>query len=69
MEPRSSERARRPKPTYLAFLEQEMAKHPEMIQPLSPELLVRAEALVGDLEVDLDEDLGDDFEIDDPYVN
>jgi hypothetical protein len=45
---------------YLAFLEQEMARHPEQIQPLDEELLARIEKLVGHLEVDLDEDLGED---------
>jgi prlF antitoxin for toxin YhaV_toxin len=49
---------------YLAFLEREMQKHPELIQPLSPDLLARAEALIGDMEVDLNEDLGDEFDID-----
>lgn len=49
---------------YLAFLEEEMAAHPGRIQPLSADSLARAEALVGHLDVDPDEDLGDDVSID-----
>jgi antitoxin PrlF len=49
---------------YLAFLERDMAAHPERIQPLSAELLARAHALVGHIEVDLNEDLGDDVTLD-----
>lgn len=48
---------------YLAFVEREMAAHPEHIRPLSADLLSRARALVADVEVDLDEDLGDDVTI------
>jgi antitoxin PrlF len=49
---------------YLAFVEREMAAHPEHIRPLAPDLLARARALVGDMDVDMDEDLGDDLAID-----
>ncbi len=49
---------------YLAFLERDMTAHPERIRPLSADLLARARALVGDVEVDLDEDLGDDLALD-----
>jgi antitoxin PrlF len=49
---------------YLAFLERDMAAHPERIQPLSAELLARAHELVGHIEVDLNEDLGDDVTLD-----
>ena len=49
---------------YLAFLERDMAAHPEHIRPLSSDLLARARALVGDIRVDLDEDLGDDLTLD-----
>lgn len=45
---------------YLAFMEQEMARHPELIQPLDARLLADMDALVGDMEVDLNEDLGED---------
>lgn len=45
---------------YLAFLEREMERHPERVQPLSPELLMRAHELVGDIDVDLDADPGED---------
>jgi prlF antitoxin for toxin YhaV_toxin len=45
---------------YLAFLEQEMIAHPEGIRPLSAEWLERALEVVEGVEVDLDEDLGDD---------
>lgn len=48
---------------FLAFIEQDMASHPERIRPLSEDLVARAEDLVGHLEVDLDEDLGDDVEL------
>jgi antitoxin PrlF len=48
---------------YLAFLEREMEKRPELIQPLSADSLAEAKELVGDLQVDPDEDLGDDVEI------
>jgi len=44
---------------YLAFLQREMEKHPEMIQPLSAESLAEAKELVRDVNVDPDEDLGD----------
>lgn len=49
---------------YLAFLERDMMAHPEHIRPLSPDLLARARALVGDMEVDMNEDLGDEFTFD-----
>lgn len=45
---------------FLAFLEQDMRDHPEHIHPLSEDLLARADELVGHIEVDMDEDLGDD---------
>lgn len=45
---------------YLAFLEQQMARHPELIQPLDPRLMAEIDELVGGIEVDLDEDLGPD---------
>jgi hypothetical protein len=45
---------------YLAFLEQQMVAHPELIQPLDMDLLARMDALLGDIEVDLAEDLGPD---------
>jgi hypothetical protein len=44
---------------YLAFLEEQMERHPELIQPMD-EMLARADRLVGHIEVDLDEDLGED---------
>jgi hypothetical protein len=46
--------------SYLAFLEMDMRANPARIQPLSPESLQRAEALVGHLDVDPQEDLGAD---------
>ncbi len=49
---------------YLSFLERDMEAHPERIQPLSADSLARAQALVGHVEVDPDEDLGDDFTLD-----
>lgn len=45
---------------YLSFLEQQMVAHPELIQPLDTDLLARMDALVGDIDVDLTEDFGDD---------
>jgi len=42
----------------LVFLEQQMQAHPNLIRGLSS--LERAEALVEGIEVDPDEDLGDD---------
>lgn len=49
---------------FLAFLEREMQAHPEDIRALSPESLARAEALVGHLVVDPEEDLGDSAHVD-----
>lgn len=42
---------------FLAFVERDMIENPAGIQPLSSDLLARAERLVGDMEVDLDERL------------
>jgi hypothetical protein len=44
---------------YLAFLEEQMARHPELIQPMD-EMLTRSKDLVAQVKVDLDEDLGED---------
>lgn len=40
---------------FLAFIERDMVEDPASIQPLSSDLLARAERLVGDMEVDLNE--------------
>lgn len=40
---------------FLAFMERDMIENPSGIQPLSHDLLARAERLVGDMEVDLNE--------------
>jgi hypothetical protein len=40
---------------FLAFIERDMADNPVGIRPLSADLLARAERLVGDMEVDLNE--------------
>lgn len=45
---------------FLDLIDRDMREHPERIRPLSADLIARAEELVGDIEVDLDEDLGDD---------
>lgn len=45
---------------FLAFAERDMREHPGRIQPLSAELIARAEELVGHVEPEWDEDLGDD---------
>jgi hypothetical protein len=44
---------------YLGFLEQQMTSHPELIRPLDAQLIADMDELVGDIEVDLSEDLGD----------
>jgi hypothetical protein len=49
---------------YLEFLQEQMKLHPESIQGLSADSLERARELVGNIEVDPDEDLGDDVAID-----
>ena len=49
---------------YLAFLEREMQACPEGIQALPTDLIGRAQELVGHVEVDPAEDLGDDASID-----
>jgi antitoxin PrlF len=48
---------------WLAFMEREMAAHPERIRPLSARLLAEADELVGHIHVDPDEDLGDDIHL------
>lgn len=40
---------------YLAFMERDMIENPSSIQPLSEDLLARAERLVGDMEIELNE--------------
>jgi antitoxin PrlF len=49
---------------YLAFLERDMAAHPERLQALSPDLLALAEELVEGIVVDPEADLGDSASID-----
>ena len=49
---------------YLAFVARDMELNPGRTQPLSADSLERARALVGHLEVDPDEDLGDDVTLD-----
>jgi antitoxin PrlF len=44
---------------FLAFIDRDMREHPERIRPLSPDLLARVDELVGHIDVDMDEDLGD----------
>jgi antitoxin PrlF len=48
---------------YLAFLEQQMVAHPELIRPLDMDLLAKMDALLGDIHVDLTEDLGPDAQL------
>jgi len=43
----------------LEMIDRHMREHPESVRPLSPDLLRRVDELVGHLEVDPDEDLGD----------
>jgi antitoxin PrlF len=45
---------------FLALLEQDIASHPERLQPIGTELVRRLQDLVGAIEVDLDEALPDD---------
>ena len=45
---------------FLSFLAADMARSPQQIQPMDRALSGRIEALVSDLAVDPDEDLGDD---------
>jgi len=45
---------------FLALLEQDIATHPERLQPISTDLVRRLQDLVGAIEVDLDEALPDD---------
>lgn len=40
---------------FLAFIERDMLENPSSIQPLSSDLLARAERLVGNMEADLNE--------------
>ncbi len=40
---------------FLSFVERDMMEHPDRIEPLSTDLLARAERLVGGLELDLNE--------------
>ena len=44
--------------SFLAFLAQDMEKHPEKIKPLSADLVGRIERLTKGISVDPDEDLG-----------
>lgn len=45
---------------FLAFVEKDMLAHPERIVALDPALVRRAQALVEDVEIDLDVPLEDD---------
>jgi hypothetical protein len=45
----------------LSLVERDMAAHPERIKALSIDSLSRAQALVGDHEVDMHEDPGSDI--------
>ena len=54
---------------YLTLIERDMLEHPERIQPLDPSLLARIESLVGGMEIDLHENLGDEIELPDGNMN
>lgn len=45
---------------FLAFLHKDMVAHPENIRPLDEDLMARVAALVKDVVVDMDEDLGEE---------
>lgn len=47
---------------FLAFLERDIARHPERLEAIDASLAARLRALVGDLEVDLDAPLSADDE-------
>ena len=47
---------------FLAFLAQDMAGNPQLIQPISSDLLNRAQSLVTGMEIDLDTPLLDEDE-------
>jgi hypothetical protein len=49
---------------YLELLQEQMKLYPEMIQELWADSLERAQDLVGHIEVDANEDLGDNVTID-----
>jgi antitoxin PrlF len=46
--------------SFLALLEQDIANHPERLQPIGADLVERLQDLVGVIEVDLAEPLSDD---------
>lgn len=48
---------------FLALLEQDLAQHPERLQPITPDLVSRLQDLVGEIEVDLEATLPDDDEL------
>jgi len=48
---------------YLAFLEDQLARHPELLQPLSAEDLVGLDELLDGVTYDRDEVLDDEFEL------
>ena len=45
---------------FLALLEQDIASHPDRLQPIGADLVQRLQDLVGAIEVDLDEALPDE---------
>ncbi|WOG26579.1 type II toxin-antitoxin system PrlF family antitoxin [Endozoicomonas sp. 8E] len=45
---------------FLDFLERDMKNHPRTLKPLSPELARNLNDLVGEIDIDLDEPLGED---------
>jgi antitoxin PrlF len=48
---------------YLAFMEDQMRAHPEHIRPLTAEDIRGLDALLANVVVDRNEDLGQDFEL------
>jgi antitoxin PrlF len=47
----------------MALLDQDIARAPERLKPITPDLVQRLQTLVGDLEVDLEAPLPDEVEI------
>lgn len=48
---------------FLAFLDEQMAQRPELIRPFTASDVAGLDELLEGVEVDMDEDLGDDFRL------
>jgi antitoxin PrlF len=45
---------------WLSFIDRDIQEHPEVLRPLDPDLVARMHELTDGVQVDLDEDLGED---------